>query len=482
MEVKLSGHEFEYDITGMCLLFFPGESVRFVSGLRGERWLSSRLIKSRQGLVARATYRNGKEEYNCQKKVYDLDKEGLLAAVKYTVYQVFYRATGIRPPWGILTGIKPTGIYRRLLDAKGPAATRQFLLNDYCMQPEKIPLLHQICKVMETVTTDPKKEASLYVSIPFCPSRCTYCSFVSVAAEKSHRLIEPYLALLTEEIREKCEVLRKHQLQIRSVYIGGGTPGILNEVQLERLLQTIAEELDCPLAEFTFELGRPDTVTKEKLLLLKKYGVTRVCINTQTTNDHILETVGRKHTRAQYFDAVSLTRSLNFDSINTDLIAGLPGEDEASFARSLDDVLTAGADNITIHTLSIKRSSKLHDSDEFFDPSNDHVQRMLDRAYEKLLSSGYVPYYMYRQKNTVSNGENIGFSKPETIGLYNLYMMEDLHTVAACGAGASSKLIFSPNGRIERVINVKYPYEYINENERIRQNTMLLDQKLGESK
>ncbi|MBQ7936861.1 MAG: coproporphyrinogen dehydrogenase HemZ [Clostridia bacterium] len=480
MEVKISGHQFEYDITGMCLLFFPGESVRFVKRARESTWLSSRLVQTPKGLYAKATFRKENQDYHCEKKVFGTAKDDLLAAVKFTVYQVFHRATGICPPWGILTGIKPTGIYRRILAEKGALATRQFLLKEYCMQPEKIPLLHQICKVMETVETDPAKEASLYVSIPFCPSRCTYCSFISIAAEKSHHLMEPYLERLAEEIRDKCAVLKKHGLKIKSVYVGGGTPGILNVPQMERLLQTITECLEEPLAEFTFELGRPDTVTEEKLALLKHFGVSRICINTQTTNDRILQSVGRKHTRTQYFDAVSLTRALNFDSINTDLIAGLPGENEESFAHSLEDVLAAGVDNITIHTLSIKRSSRLHDSGEYFDPANDHVQRMLDKAYQRLLSLGYVPYYMYRQKNTVSNGENIGFARPETIGLYNLYMMEDLHTVAACGAGASSKLIFAPNGRIERIINMKYPYEYINENERIRRNTELLDQKLEE--
>ncbi|MBQ4052465.1 MAG: coproporphyrinogen dehydrogenase HemZ [Clostridia bacterium] len=480
MEVKISGHQFEYDITGMCLLFFPGEPVKFVKRAMDPVWLSSRVVESKVGPVARATYYSGTKIYRCTKRVQGPQKDDLLAAVKYAVFQVFHRATGISPPWGILTGIKPTGVYRRILAEKGPAATRQFLLKEYCMQPEKIPLLHQICKVMETVQTDPSKEASLYVSIPFCPSRCSYCSFVSIAAEKSHRLIDPYLEYLAEEIQEKCAVLKENGLRIKSVYIGGGTPGILNVDQMRRLLTVIQDHVEGPLAEFTVELGRPDTATPEKLRLLKDFNVTRVCINTQTTNDEVLERVGRKHTRAQYFDAVSLTRTLDFDSINTDLIAGLPGESEESFAKSLEDVLSLGVDNVTIHTLSIKRSAKLHDSKENFDPSNDHVQRMLDRAYERLLSAGYVPYYMYRQKNTVSNGENIGFSKPETIGLYNLYMMEDLHTVAACGAGASSKLIFAPNGRIERIINMKYPYEYINENERIRQNTRLLDQKIKE--
>ncbi len=482
MDVKIGGHTFEYDITGMCLLFFPGESVRFVRSLKGEEWLSSRLVQNSHGTFARATYRKGTAEFRCQKKVADHSKEGLLGAVKFTVYQVFHRATKISPPWGILTGIKPTGIYRRILDEKGPKETRRFLIEEYCMQPEKIPLLHQICKVMETVKTDPLKEASLYVSIPFCPSRCTYCSFVSVAAEKSHRLIEPYLERLMAEIKDKYAVLKKHNLEVKSIYIGGGTPGILDAFQTKRLLQTIADTVSEPLAEFTFELGRPDTVTEEKLRLLKEYGVTRVCINTQTTNDRILEAVGRKHTRLQYFDAVSLTKKLGFDSINTDLIAGLPGEDEVSFAQSLEDVLQAGVDNITIHTLSIKRSAKLHDDKENFNPENVRVQRMLDKAYQRLLSLGYIPYYMYRQKNTVSNGENIGFAKPNTIGLYNLYMMEDLHTVAACGAGASSKLIFSPNGRIERIINVKYPYEYVNENARIQRNTLLLDQMLREKR
>ncbi len=480
MEVKITNHQFEYDITGLCLLFFPGESVRFVRRSRQPVRLLSRLTQEKNGKVAKAIFYNNGKNYYCTKKVAGDQKDDLLAAVKYTVFTVFHRATGICPPWGILTGIKPTGVYRRILNEKGPAQTRAFLLKEYCMQPEKIPLLHQICKVMETVQTDPAQEASLYVSIPFCPTRCTYCSFVSVAAEKSHRLIEPYLEYLEPEIREKCAVLKKHGLTVRSVYVGGGTPGILNATQIERLLNVINECLDTPLAEFTFELGRPDTVTKEKLAVLKRCGVTRVCINTQTTNDSILETVGRKHTRKQYFDAVSLTKVMEFDSINTDLIAGLPGEDEASFNRSLEDVLSLGVDNITIHTLSIKKAAKLHDNKENFDPANDRVQRMLDGAYSRLLSAGYVPYYMYRQKNTVSNGENIGFARPETIGLYNLFMMEDMHTVAACGAGASSKLIFSPNGRIERIINMKYPYEYINENDRIRQNTQLLERKLKE--
>ena len=482
MEIKISGHQFEYDITGMSMLFFPGESVRFCSRPKEKRWLSSRLVKGSSGLYAAATFRDGEREYHCRKKPWSSDKEGLLGAVKYAAYQVLRRATGITPPWGILTGIKPTGIYQRMLAELGPAATRQNLLKNYCMQPEKIPLLHQICKVMEGVTTDCKKEASLYVSIPFCPSRCSYCSFISVAAARIHRLIEPYLEALIAEIAEKCAVLRKHGLEIRSVYVGGGTPGILSAEQIKRLLLAIRHELSAPLAEFCFELGRPDTVTDEKLKVLKEMGVTRVCINTQTTNDKVLAAVGRGHNRAQYFDAIAKTKAMGFNSINTDLIAGLPGEDEASFARSLEDVLSAGADNITIHTLSIKRSSHLHDGKENFDPRKDHVQRMLDHAYNRLRREGYVPYYMYRQKNTVSNGENVGFAKPQTIGLYNLYMMEDLHSVAACGAGASSKIISGKDGRIERVINVKYPFEYINENEKIHKNTILLDQKLGEIK
>lgn len=481
MDIKISGHEFEYDVTGMSLLFFPGESVVFNNRSKNSVRLFSYLRKLGEEHCAKAIFRYNGKTFTCSKKANGTDKESLLAAVKYSIYQVFHRATGITPPWGILTGIKPTGIYQRILDEKGAAETRRFLLDEYCMQPEKIPLLHQICMVMKEVQTDSKREASLYVAIPFCPSRCSYCSFISVAAEKSNRLIENYLQCLEKEIAEKCAVLKKHNLSVKSVYVGGGTPGILTEEQIQRLLNTVLENVNQPLSEFTFELGRPDTVTEGKLQVLKKCGVTRVCINTQTTNDSILEAVGRRHTRAQYFDAVSLTKELGFDSINTDLIAGLPGESEESFAQSLEDVLQAGVDNITIHTLSIKRSSRLHGDGIYFDPANDHVQRMLDRAYHTLLCRGYVPYYIYRQKNTVSNGENIGFSKPDKICAYNLYMMEDLHTVAACGAGASSKIISSDNGRIERVINMKYPYEYINENEKIAINTQKFDQKLEES-
>ena len=481
MEVKISGHSFEYDVTGMALLFFPGEPVVFTGRPRGSVRLSSRMCEEKGSLVAKANFYYGDKAYSCRKKAMGTDKESLLAAVKYSIYQVFHRATGVCPPWGILTGIKPTGIYQRILDEKGYKGTREFLLKEYCMQPEKIPLLHQICMVMSQVHTDSTKEASLYVSIPFCPSRCSYCSFISVAGEKSNHLMERYLEYLEEEIKDKCDVLHKHHLKVKSVYIGGGTPGILNLEQIERLLNAVLQNVPDDLEEFTFELGRPDTVTDEKLSLLKEMGVTRVCINTQTTNDEILESVGRKHTRDQYLRAVSLTKMQGFDSINTDLIAGLPGESEESFANSLADVLRAGVDNITIHTLSIKRSSRLYGDGTHFDPANDHVQRMLDNAYQTLLQKGFVPYYMYRQKNTVSNGENIGFCRPDKICKYNLYMMEDLHTIAACGAGASSKIISGKDGRIERVINMKYPYEYINENEKIAMNTLKLDQKLEET-
>ena len=481
MEIKISGHEFEYDATGMSLLFFPGESVIFTARPRGEVRLSSRLVQENGALIAKATFHYFGKTYTCRKKAEGDEKELLLAAVKYSVYQVFHRATGLCPPWGILTGIKPTGIYRRVLAEKGYKDTRSFLLKEYCMRPEKIPLLHQICMVMDEVRTDSSKEASLYVSIPFCPSRCAYCSFISVAGEKSNHLIDKYLDYLEQEIADKCKVLENNQLTIRSVYIGGGTPGILDLRQTERLLSAVRRNVPQQLQEFTYELGRPDTVSAEKLSLLKKMGVTRVCINTQTTNDAILEAVGRRHTRAQYLAAVKQTKEAGFESINTDLIAGLPGESEESFARSLNDVLEAGADNITIHTLSIKRSSRLYGDGTHFDPANDHVQRMLDHAYDTLRGRGYVPYYMYRQKNTVSNGENIGFCLPDKICKYNLYMMEDLHTIAACGAGASSKIISGKDGRIERVINMKYPYEYINENEKISKNTLTLDQKLKET-
>lgn len=480
MEIKISGHNYQYDVSGMSLLFFPGEPVCFKTYPRGALRLSSRVVNTTRGLYARATFWMEESVYRAEKKMQNHTREEMLAAVKHTIYRVFSRATGILPPWGILTGIKPTGIYQRLLAEKGALETRRILLKEYLMRPEKIPLLHQICRVMETVQTDCSKEASLYISIPFCPSRCSYCSFISVAAERCNHLMELYLEKLCGEIHEKCRVLNENGLSVRAVYIGGGTPGILSPQQIEKLLSVIRSELKAPLREFTFELGRPDTVTEEKLRLLKSFGVSRICINTQTTNDRVLEQIGRKHTRAQYLHAVSLTRKMNFDSINTDLIAGLPGEDEASFARSLEDVLKAGADNITIHTLSIKRSSRLHETPDYFDPRNDHVQRMLDRAFERLLRLGFIPYYMYRQKKTVSNGENVGFARPETICLYNLYMMEDLHTVAACGAGASTKIISGESGRIERIINVKYPFEYIGEYEKVRHNTHLLEQKLKE--
>ena len=477
MEIKVTGHSFEYELNCVSRLFFPGKPVCFIQRPSGEMWLSSRVLTKNGKSTAYAIYHTPNGVFRCQKSASNSSREEILGIVKHTAFQVLKKSTGISPPWGILTGINPTGVFRRVFAEKGKNACKAFS-GKYLVSPEKADLVQRICSVMRSVTSDPRAEASMYISVPFCPTRCSYCSFISVAVEKSKKLTDPYLELLMNEISEKADVLLRAGKKIRSVYVGGGTPGILDEKQTERLLEKIVSVCKTPLAEFNYEIGRPDTVTAGKLTLLKRYGVTRVCINTQTTNNEVLSQIGRAHSASQYFDAMRLTRSFDFDSINTDLIAGLPGESVTSFLQSLKDVLSAGADNITIHTLAIKRSAKLYEDQNNFRARCDAVQEMLNAAYDRLLSKGYLPYYIYKQKNAVSNG---GFAKPDKIGKYNLYMMEDLHSIAACGAGASSKIISSGNGRVERVMNVKYPFEYINEYDRVLCNTRLFEEKIKES-
>ena len=473
MDIKVFGHEFFYDITSMSMLFFPGEKVKFVNRSSNETHIISRLENKNNALKSITKIRFNGKWYLSQKTAgLDCDKKNL---VKQTFYKACSKATGITSQWGILTGIRPMSVYERHRKAKDDL--KSIMKTEYFLSDEKVSLLSDISAIQHNIINADAADISVYVSIPFCPGKCSYCSFISVSAVNADALLQKYIEYLCKEIYSKSELIRRYGLNVKSLYIGGGTPGILNENQISTLMRILDSCFDLgAVEEVSFELGRPETITQKKLELLKAFNVDRICINVQTTNDDILSQINRNHTSDDYFNAVETAEKYGFKSINTDLIAGLPHETVDSFCRSVDDVINTGVNNITVHTLAIKRASALRDCRDNYNPKNFDVVKMLDYAYNKIRAENYVPYYIYRQKNCISNGENIGFCKPDSICKYNVYMMEDVHSVIACGSGASSKII--KNGRVSRVINVKYPIEYVKEYDKIVKNTETINRML----
>ena len=312
---------------------------------------------------------------------------------------------------------------------------------------------------------------SLYVSIPFCPSRCSYCSFVShsVQNEKAKNLLPTYVDLLTKELIETAEIAKNIGVTLESVYIGGGTPTTLSADQLEAVIKAIENNFDMTSCrEFTVEAGRPDTITEEKLRVIKNSSVNRISINPQTFNNSVLEAVGRKHTAEDTIRIFNMAREMGFDNINMDLIAGLPTDTVDGYKYSLDTAIALNPENITVHTLAVKRASGIgQNSPELAVKSANDASQMIDYTYEKL-SESYHPYYMYRQSKSAGALENVGWAKGDTECIYNIFMMEECHTILSCGGGAVTKLK-APNGdEIERIFNFKYPFEYINNYEILR--------------
>ena len=305
----------------------------------------------------------------------------------------------------------------------------------------------------------------LYVSIPFCPTRCSYCSFISQAASgyAVKKLIPPYIENLCDEIRHTAAITEQLGMKPDTVYFGGGTPTTFTAAQLARIMETLAASFDLSgVLEYTVEAGRPDTITEDKLLAIKAHGCTRISINPQTLNDNVLREIGRAHTTEQFYESFELARKTGFDSINTDVIAGLPTDTPESFARTIDGLIALSPGSITVHTLSIKRSARLNSDGGKQEIMKSPAGEMVDRAAERLYESGYHPYYMYRQKNMVENLENIGWVKDGHESLYNIYIMEEVQPIIALGAAASTKLIDRRDGRLVRIFNYKYPLDYNN--------------------
>lgn len=383
--------------------------------------------------------------------------------VKRFLYKELQRYTGETPDWGILTGVRPVKLAGELLEREGTEEkAKEVLTGDYYLTEEKARLLLNIVAYQHKLMNhSPAGAVGLYIGIPFCPTRCVYCSFPSNQGKADH--IAAYLTALHREITYTSEKMERNGWYPESVYIGGGTPTTLTAEQLDELLAHVVNGFDfANLKEFTVEAGRPDTITAEKLRVIRKYNVQRISINPQSMNAATLELIGRNHRPEDIAEAFQLARGAGIPMINTDVIAGLPGEETKDFVRTLEQVLSFAPENITVHTLALKRASRLKEIDcEYNYKQGKKVRAMLDRAKEMLDRAGYKPYYLYRQKQMTGNFENVGYAKGDTAGIYNIRIMEEAQTIVALGAGGISKKYYSRDDRLERVANVSNYEIYI---------------------
>ena len=374
----------------------------------------------------------------------------------------------MRPPWGILTGVRPAKVASDLMYRQGMGADDavRFLSDTYLLTGAKAQTAVRVAECEHRIITpESVNDCSLYIGIPFCPTRCAYCSFVSYTTPRLLSMIPAYLEALKTDIGKTVALIKELGLRLSTVYIGGGTPTVLDEDQLSGLLGHIASVIP-PVGEFTLESGRPDTITAEKLRIAADHGVTRISVNPQTLNDDVLRTIGRAHDTAMFYSAYETAVRSGIRDINVDIIAGLPGDTEESFRNTVDGIISLGPSNITVHTFSVKKASVFRTEGKY-DPSSALAGACVDYSASALQNAGYGPYYMYRQKNTVGNLENVGYSMPGREGLYNIYMMEEVHSVFAAGASSVTKLVSAPDSdghvRIERLFQPKYPYEYMDE-------------------
>ena len=470
MKLFVEGELNPYYAQTLCLLFFPGAKFSQEEELTDSSdVVKIRMTESEEGVTAYAEMTSGgrtvcKERFEPYKSGITKVRAAKIAS-GVAVLSAGEELFDCTPPWGIMTGVRPAKIAAPMADSgMSNAQIREALARDYFLHPKKAALLADIVeKETAIINATPRRTCSVYISIPFCPSRCAYCSFVSYSTKRLLSMVDDYLLKLYEDIDRIFANIKELGLKVETVYVGGGTPTVLNAEQIKTLLERIVSHVDPDtLSEFTYEAGRPDTVTAEKMAVIKAYGVTRVSVNPQTLNDIILEGIGRKHSSADFFKAYEIVRKSGIKHVNTDLIAGLPEESFSSFSRSVDEILKLRPDNITFHTFCVKKAADiLRTGTDVYSRTGGDTGKSVDYSQVAAGLAGYVPYYIYRQKNTVGNFENVGYALEGAEGLYNIYMMEEVHSIFAAGAGAVTKLVSGDRSLIKRVAMPKYPYEYL---------------------
>lgn len=469
--IELKGHDYKYEIAELFKLFttqfkFIKEDEKF------EKTLINEFIKDEDYIKSTTKYYENNDLKLCKEEVFNINslneeeiKKKSKTIIKRSIFKVLSELYDTYVPWGILTGIRPVKIVHSLLDeGLSEVEIRQNLKDNYLIKDEKIDLALDIAK-RERVFIYPidKNKISLYVSIPFCPTRCVYCSFPSNPMKQFGHLRENYVKAIVKEIKGLAKLLKETNKEIETLYIGGGTPTTLEAEQLDNLIKALFMELDLTkIKEFTVEAGRPDTITREKLEVMKKHNVTRISINPQTMNNETLVKIGRDHNVDDIVRCFNMARDLGFNNINMDIILGLVDENVEMVRNTLERIKELSPESLTVHTLAIKRASTLKENlDKYELTRYEEMVSMINLSMEYAKSMGLNPYYMYRQKHMLGNLENIGYAKEGFECIYNIQIMEEKQSNLAVGAGAISKYVYVDEDRIERTDNVKNVEIYI---------------------
>ena len=465
----LEGHELQNDVQTMIQVFLANRHyIRTDTVTDAEITVKSEM---KEGIASAMLYRRG-EKASAWSMEYDekmLTEKEQKRIIKRTIYELLKAETGIRPQWGLLTGVRPAKLISSLLEeGKTDKECLAFLTEDYLVMPHKAALALKVAKAERKILEDNRpEEISLYIGIPFCPTTCLYCSFTSYSLAAYQSKVQPYLEALLKEMKYVSEAMRGRRLD--TVYFGGGTPTTLSAGQLDMLLTELERQFDLSACrELTVEAGRPDSITYEKLCVLKAHHVDRISINPQTMNQQTLDLIGRRHTVEQIEEAFALAGKAGLDNINMDMILGLPGENKEMVQHTLEKIKALAPESLTVHSLAIKRAAALNIwREKYLDLQMDNSDEIVSMAADYAHQMGHQPYYMYRQKNMAGNFENVGYSKPGLECIYNILIMEEKQTIIAMGAGASTKIVFQNEteggqaGRIERIENVKDVTNYI---------------------
>ncbi len=471
VKIKLNDFSYRYDVYHIFKLFYSFIDIQFVDE---DFDFSVAILDDRVEIL------NKKNEAYNFKLPNKLKKSN---EIKGAIFQYLKNRTGKQLPWGVLIGIRPTKIVLEMMNqGKSEDEIITIFKEDFFVREDKAKLCLDIAKIEKEMVNKDPKNVSIYIGMPFCPTRCLYCSFTSNPIGTCKKIVEPYLETLIYEMERIKKFIKEKDLKIECVYFGGGTPTSVSEEQFEMILSNIYNNFvkDRGVREFNVECGRPDSINEHKLRSMKRYDVNRISINPQSMNDDTLKVIGRNHTVKDVIDKFNLARKLGFENINMDIIIGLPNEDLQHVKNTCLELLRLKPDNITVHGMSVKRASKLHEqivTGEFSIREQNELNEMYDETVKLAEELGMKPYYMYRQKNMMGNMENIGYTKDSKEGLYNIEIIEEKQTIIALGADAVTKVVFPQNNKIERFANIKDVREYIKRiDEKIEKKIELLEE------
>ena len=457
MNYVLNGHNYIDDVVSVLMMFYPNDKyIQTDNTLDGITVLSSLNGNTAYSEV----YYNGELKAKSEAIAENDSQREIKRVIGLSIAKAINSILNIPLPWGILTGVRPAKLVSEAWnEGKTTDEIRHTFKDKYLVSDEKLNLMIKVAEEEKKIVEGGIGKAGLYIGIPFCPTRCLYCSFTSYPLKQYSAKVDAYIDALIKEMEFSKRYL--DNVELESLYIGGGTPTSLNEKQLDKLLTNVEKCFKIPM-EFTVEAGRPDTITEDKLRILKEHNVSRISINPQTLNNETLKLIGREHSVEMFLNAFEMARKVGHKHINTDIILRLPNEGEKEVANTMEGLLKLSPESITVHTLAVKRASRLKETlDKYEMTDADKMDKLIGISRQYTEKMGMSPYYMYRQKNMVGNFENVGYCKPNCQCIYNVAIMEEKQSILALGAGGSTKLVNTKTNQIERIFNVKSVEDYI---------------------